>query len=718
MTLSIDLAEAGRFLDLFGEGEPHAFQWFDDTKKTGRAGHGVGHLVDIAAALCDLNRRYHCGIYFMVNAGDGSGRNTDSVTAVRALFVDLDGAPLAPVQSAPLSPHAIVESSPGRYQAYWLVGDCPKERFRGLQVAMAARFGGDASVKDLPRVMRVPGFYHQKTATPFRVRVVELDEFLPYPVDEVVRALGLQEPESTPGDPQLLPNLDGLAPGSIQPGDRHETLLRFAVRHAKSGYTRAEVLAFVQGINHTYCSQPKPLNEVTDIVDFAMNQVPPKVDLTGLLGKKPAAPAKEDRDRPTELAIPERFLSPAPGLVGVLARWILSAVPRHQPHFAFAAALAFVGALKGHRVQTPRRTRTNHMTLAIGKSGSGKSQVGDRIEDVIRCAGLDKMAMGIPASDSALRSALSGRSGRAYLYWDEIGLALEGMLSKNAQYHFRAIKDLMVELWTKPHAVLRRKELISQESQKAHVDIDQPCFGMYATAQPDIFYGALSGAHAADGFYPRLLVFETPDNYPAEKDVTYSDPPERLVAACRWIQEDWPTNAYPSGGNLDGVNINPRIIPFSPAAQRMLDAFRKDIERRLAGLSDSLESGIWARALTHAEKIALTVEDADEITADTTAWAIDLVSRLSPAMASAFQLRVSDTAVEKTKKRVLQVIAAAGERGIPTNLLTRRTQFLRDKRERDVVLSELYDSGQITKQEDPVPSGRAVVRWVLSGLAS
>ncbi len=189
------------------------------------------------------------------------------------------------------------------------------------------------------------------------------------------------------------------------------------------------------------------------------------------------------------------------------------------------------------------------MTLALGESGSGKSDAGKRLETLIQQAGLNSLAVGIPASDSALRGSISNHCGRAFLFWDEMGLALENMLSKGSATFHKAIKDLLVELWSKADTVLHRKELISQEAQKLHKDINQPCFGMFATAQPSVFFGALSSSHSADGFYPRLLVFETPNNYPPERDIILEPPLTSLsisagisiVGLLTWTQGVGPT---------------------------------------------------------------------------------------------------------------------------------------------------------------------------------
>ena len=98
---------------------------------------------------------------------------------MRALILDLDGAPLEPVLEAPDQPHLIIESSPGKWHCYWLVAKMPKEEFSEAQIMLAKYFNGDTSVKDLPRVLRLAGFPHQK-GEPFLARIVQVNTTPPY----------------------------------------------------------------------------------------------------------------------------------------------------------------------------------------------------------------------------------------------------------------------------------------------------------------------------------------------------------------------------------------------------------------------------------------------------------------------------------------------------------------------------------------------------------
>ena len=171
--------EAEQFLKLLDPQGVFTFQTFDDAKakkdqRLNRVLHGS--LDQHADALTELNSR-GAGVFVMVNLGDGvvhggakTSRTTSNVLAVRALFADLDGAPLEPV-IATLHPDIVVESSPKRWHTYWLTDDCPLTEFRHHQQLIASKFGGDPKVIDLPRVMRLPGFLHQK-GEPFLTRVI------------------------------------------------------------------------------------------------------------------------------------------------------------------------------------------------------------------------------------------------------------------------------------------------------------------------------------------------------------------------------------------------------------------------------------------------------------------------------------------------------------------------------------------------------------------
>lgn len=131
------------------------------------------------------------GIFVMVNAGDGGNRASANVVSLRALFVDDDKGliQLGGSTLAALPPSLIVRSRRGPH-LYWRLRDGEAlARFSPAQEALAAHFGTDGAVKDLPRVMRVPGFFHMKQPNdPFMVQLVEAAPGRRYSIDEVLGA--------------------------------------------------------------------------------------------------------------------------------------------------------------------------------------------------------------------------------------------------------------------------------------------------------------------------------------------------------------------------------------------------------------------------------------------------------------------------------------------------------------------------------------------------
>jgi hypothetical protein len=122
------------------------------------------------------------GVYYTLNVTDGAGAKKENIVAVRALPLDLDKAALPTSWDGGLLPHLVLESSPGKHQAIFLIeptDDLAAASHMAQRLAM--NYGGDPSVTDAARVLRLAGFMHQK-GTPFRSRIVSTNnEFDPPP---------------------------------------------------------------------------------------------------------------------------------------------------------------------------------------------------------------------------------------------------------------------------------------------------------------------------------------------------------------------------------------------------------------------------------------------------------------------------------------------------------------------------------------------------------
>jgi len=274
--LTADLVVAERFLTLLTDGAPITFQTFADSsdgRHLARILHGT--LADHGNALQTLNQA-GAGVFLMVNAGDGQGRKSENVVRVRALFADLDGAPLDPVLVARPEPHLIIESSPGRYHAYWLIKDCPLDRFTPLQAALAVKFVSDTKVKDLPRVMRLPGFWHQK-AEPFQSRILAENTVAPYTVAELEGRLGLLKAPTALHAIQIAvspASTFAAATGAVSEGSRNGTLTSLAGTMRRRGMSTDAIHAALQQENATRCQPPLDAADVRSIAESVSRYAP------------------------------------------------------------------------------------------------------------------------------------------------------------------------------------------------------------------------------------------------------------------------------------------------------------------------------------------------------------------------------------------------------------------------------------------------------------
>jgi putative DNA primase/helicase len=255
--LSLDLEVARRFLEVLDpEAEQFTFQTFDDNEELKRrhlARIVHGSLEDAAGLLISLQQD-GAGTFVTINETDGRGRTEANMRRVRAVFADLDGAPLAPVLACALEPHVVVESSPGRFHAYWLVEGLALDQFKGVQQAIIARFKSCRSCCDTTRVLRLPGFIHQK-GEPFRTRIVEVSTMrLPYSAEEILAEF---PPVNEIGNGHAGPNGHDVDPDRetsklirrILTGEEYHCALRdLAYRHARDGMTRTKIVQTLEAI--------------------------------------------------------------------------------------------------------------------------------------------------------------------------------------------------------------------------------------------------------------------------------------------------------------------------------------------------------------------------------------------------------------------------------------------------------------------------------------
>ncbi|RKZ71955.1 MAG: hypothetical protein DRQ48_01845 [Gammaproteobacteria bacterium] len=200
----VDLKAASDFLSLL-DGDSFTFQTFTDNKEAKKKikkfdplGTTVTGTFDEHKDLLESLSKKGAGVFVQINAGKGRGKKY--IDGIRAVFIDLDNpdtsdASLQSVRKYMPRASIFVESSKGKYHLYWKVKDCPLDLFSSFQRSLAIKFFSDISMSNLDRVMRIPGFPHQKKE-PQNVRVIMSSEHV-YSVQEL-KDLASNAPNLTP----------------------------------------------------------------------------------------------------------------------------------------------------------------------------------------------------------------------------------------------------------------------------------------------------------------------------------------------------------------------------------------------------------------------------------------------------------------------------------------------------------------------------------------
>lgn len=171
----VDCVMQFRVLPESSEAKQRRASWTPEQHAKQRRNY-VGTLSELAAQLQRMNKS-GLGIFVTPNEFDGNGHKKENLDAAHVLTLDLDGTPLP--ETWEVAPHWIQETSPGRYQCFFVIErNTDIATVEDVSRRLAAYYSGDPAVCDATHIFRVPGFFHQK-GKPFQVRVIVENDFDP-----------------------------------------------------------------------------------------------------------------------------------------------------------------------------------------------------------------------------------------------------------------------------------------------------------------------------------------------------------------------------------------------------------------------------------------------------------------------------------------------------------------------------------------------------------
>ncbi len=286
MINSVDLDTATRFVEAFKGKTTPFLQTFNDRAKDGTLIKSYrGWSPYVQQNLVRLNTQKTAGVFMCINdVPEGSSRKGEFISGINALFIDVDGTrELA--KGFPIEPSIICQRSESLFHAHWLLeADQPLDKFTEAQNKLISYYGSDKAVKDLPRIMRVPGFYNHK-GDPQMFSMIKCDPNLRYTIKEVMAGHPVKEdiaPRPFRAGPMLtfkggdaLRYMNWAAKISTEKGARHKKAMHISL----TGKERDMTLDAITRATLCFATRVElPEQETLDLINYVWTTKKPNTN--------------------------------------------------------------------------------------------------------------------------------------------------------------------------------------------------------------------------------------------------------------------------------------------------------------------------------------------------------------------------------------------------------------------------------------------------------
>ncbi len=192
------------------------------------------------------------------------------------------------------------------------------------------------------------------------------------------------------------------------------------------------------------------------------------------------------------------------GLVGKIAKWIVTTARRSQPELAIAAALTIVGTAAGRQWEGPHGAGLALYVLALAPTGKGKDAPLRACKRILTAAGMGHHIgpdqwMSAPA---VVQTVVS--QPLALCPQDEFGSFMQRVFSKRAGTFERAIMAELRKLWGTTSGLWTSPQWASRD----RFNVEAPCISIFGASTHEQFYSAMESAAIADGTLNRFLIVE------------------------------------------------------------------------------------------------------------------------------------------------------------------------------------------------------------------
>lgn len=499
--------------------------------------------------------------------------------------------------------------------------------------------------------------------------------------------------EANSGQPFELPE-----DGKINKGVQHDTLFRYGCKMRRWGASFDEINAALQVMNAKRCENPGTSYDIQKIAESAAKYQPDHREQADIEGwEAPDLLESQKKKAADPGPFPEELLE-IPGYLAHVKKYMGNTAFKPQPVLDLAACIALMGALTGRRITDPYGTRTNVYCLGVCRSGGGKDNA-RKVNKAILEAGQAEDMMGPEgiASHAGLFAAVEHRPCLLFQL-DEIGRMLKTLSNPGSSPHLYHIITVLMRMFTTSDSTYVGDAYADKDRNKV---IKEPHVCVYGTTVPQSLYEGFTAESVSDGFLSRMLIFESDNHDPRQKDRKFYPVPDRITEITKYWHQFKPT------GLLDSVSTKPYVVDYDNSAITVFQDL-EDIaynERQKCGDS---EASLWTRTTEKARKLALIYACSEShespiVSVRAAEWACRLSEYLTRKLLHIASDWISDNPFDAKKKQVLRVLKKAGSDGLSLTQICRQTRSMRSKERREI-LDSLKECGEVN--DDLVGEGK------------
>ena len=397
------------------------------------------------------------------------------------------------------------------------------------------------------------------------------------------------------------------------------------------------------------------------------------------------------------------------GMLNDISTWINKTAFIEQPDFAFSASLVFLSTLMGRKFIF-QGMAPNLYVLNVAPSGSGKDNCQQKLKQLLSDINTDYLlGSGDYISDASLMDSLDIRPTRLDIM-DECGSILKSMTSGKADYN-RKMGDILTELYTSSTS----KYLGRATADGNKGACTRPNVNILGSTTPVGFSEGISRTAIEKGLFGRMLVFMGDGNKPAKRVKDFPRLDINTLAKLRYLASYKPPE---SDWSIGGLAQEVYEITATDRANELLDTyFKRFDDLRMETEAGNVLLPIICRLYQQMVKLTMIhavsrtkVNELPEVDEIDVEFGYRTMLYCFGTLENIVEKHIYDGKNDAIAKKFINHIRSSSP--CTKSELTRTTRWL-DKRNRDNLLSELVEGGDILITREEVNNrNQLVIKWI------